>query len=40
MSVVLTRGEKRRHAARKAPQWTLFALVSHTVRMQLRSVII
>jgi len=38
MSVVLNRGEKRRHTAR--PGWTLFALVSHTVRMQLRGVII
>jgi hypothetical protein len=38
MSVVLNRGEKGRHTAR--PGWTLFALVSHTVRMQLRGVII
>jgi len=38
MSVVLNRGEKRRHTARS---WgTLFALVFHTVRMQLRGVII
>jgi ABC-2 type transport system permease protein len=40
MSVVLKRGEKRRHAARKAPRGTLFALVSHTFRMQSRGVII
>ena len=40
MSAVTERGEKRRHAARKAPRGTLFALVSHTVGMQLRSVII
>jgi ABC-2 type transport system permease protein len=38
MSVVLNRGEKGRHTAR--PGWTLLALVSHTVRMQLRGVII
>ncbi|CAN5750305.1 N/A [soil metagenome] len=38
MSVVLNRGEKGRHAARAGG--TLFALVSHTVRMQLRGVII
>jgi ABC-2 type transport system permease protein len=38
MSVVLNRGEKRRHTAR--PGWTLSALILHTVRMQLRSVII
>ncbi|MBA3703336.1 MAG: ABC transporter permease subunit [Rubrobacteraceae bacterium] len=38
MSVVLNRGEKGRHTAR--PGGTLFALVSHTVRMQLRGVII
>jgi ABC-2 type transport system permease protein len=40
MSVVLDRGEKGRHRARRAPWGTLYALVSHTVRMQLRSVII
>ncbi|HEX6709222.1 MAG TPA: ABC transporter permease subunit [Rubrobacter sp.] len=41
MSVVMARGEKRRrHAARKAPRWTLFSLVSHTVRMLSRGVII
>ena len=40
MSVVMKRGGKRRHAARKAPQGTLFALVSHTVRMLSRGVII
>jgi ABC-2 type transport system permease protein len=38
MSVVLDRGQKGRHTARRG--WTLFALVSHTVRMQLRGVII
>src|ERR671921_2317025 len=38
MSVVLNRGEKGRHTAR--PGRTLLALVSHTVRMQLRGVII
>jgi ABC-2 type transport system permease protein len=38
MSVVMDRGEKGRHTAR--PAGTLFALVSHTVRMQFRSVII
>jgi beta-exotoxin I transport system permease protein len=38
MSVVLNRGEKGRHTAR--PAGTLLALVSHTVRMQFRSVII
>jgi ABC-2 type transport system permease protein len=40
MSAVAGGGEKGRHAARKAPRGTLFALVSHTVRMQLRGVII
>jgi ABC-2 type transport system permease protein len=40
MSATLTRGEKRRQAGRKAPRWTIFALVSHTVRMQSRGVII
>ena len=40
MSVVMTRGEKRRHAARKAPRWTLFGLVSHNVRMLSRGVLI
>ncbi len=40
MSAVTKRGEKGRHAARKAPRGTLFALVSHTVRMQSRGVII
>jgi ABC-2 type transport system permease protein len=38
MSVVLDRGEKGRHTAR--PGATLFALVSHTIRMQLRTAII
>ena len=38
MSVVLNRGEKGRHNARAGR--TLLALVSHTVRMQLRGVII
>lgn len=40
MSVTLTRGEKRRHAARKAPRGTLLALVSHTARMLSRGVLI
>jgi ABC-2 type transport system permease protein len=41
MSAAVTRrGEERRHAARKAPRGTLFALVSHTVRMQSRGVLI
>jgi len=40
MSVVLDRGETGEHAARKALRGTLFALVSHTVRMQSRGVII
>jgi ABC-2 type transport system permease protein len=40
MSVVIGRGEKRRHAAKKVPRGTLFALVSHTVRMLSRGVII
>jgi ABC-2 type transport system permease protein len=40
MSVVMTRGEKRRHAARRAPRGTLFALVSHNVRMLSRGVLI
>jgi len=40
MSVVMTRGEKRRHAARRAPGGTLWALVSHTVRMLSRGVLI
>jgi ABC-2 type transport system permease protein len=40
MSAVAGGGEKGRHAARKAPRGTLFALVSHTVRMQLRGVLI
>jgi ABC-2 type transport system permease protein len=39
MSAVASGGE-RRHAAKRAPRGTLFALVSHTVRMQLRGVII
>jgi ABC-2 type transport system permease protein len=39
MSAVASRSE-RRHAAKRAPRGTLFALVSHTVRMQLRGVII
>jgi len=39
MSAVASRGE-RRHAAKRAPRGTLFALVSHTLRMQLRGVII
>ena len=40
MSAVARRGGKGRHAAHKAPRGTLFALVSHTVRMQLRGVLI
>jgi len=40
MSAGVKRGEKRRHAARRAPRGTLSALVSHTVGLQLRSVII
>ena len=40
MSAVVSRGEQGRHAARKAPRGTLFALVSHAVRLQLRGVII
>lgn len=40
MSAVVERGGKGRHAARKAPRGTLFALVSHTVRLQSRGVII
>ena len=39
MSAVASGGE-RRHAAKRAPRGTLFALVSHTVGMQLRGVII
>ena len=39
MSAVASGGE-RRHAAKRAPRGTLFALVSHTLRMQLRGVII
>ncbi len=39
MSAVAGGGERRR-AARRAPRGALFALVSHTVRMQLRGVII
>jgi ABC-2 type transport system permease protein len=39
MSAVASGGE-RRHVAKRAPRGTLFALVSHTVRMQLRGVII
>jgi ABC-2 type transport system permease protein len=38
MSVVINRGEKGRHTAR--PGRALFALITHTVRMQLRGVII
>ena len=38
MRVILDRGEKGRHTAR--PGGTLFALISHTVRMQFRGVII
>jgi ABC-2 type transport system permease protein len=38
MSMSLNRGEKERHTAR--PAGTLLALVSHTARMQFRSVII
>ena len=40
MSAVMERGGKGRHAVHKAPRGTLFALVSHTVRMQSRGVII
>ena len=41
MSAVTKRGVKGgRHAARKAPRGTLFSLVSHTARLQLRGVII
>ena len=40
MSTVLDRGEKERQAERRAPRGTLFALVSHTSRSQLRSVLI
>lgn len=40
MSAVMRRGEKGRHAARKAPRGTLLALVSHTVRLQTRGVMI
>ncbi|HET7269845.1 MAG TPA: ABC transporter permease subunit [Rubrobacter sp.] len=40
MSVTLTRREKRRHAARKSPRWTIFSLVSHTVKMLSRGVLI
>ncbi len=40
MSVVLDRGASGEHAARKAPRGMLFTLASHTVRLQLRSVII
>jgi ABC-2 type transport system permease protein len=40
MSTVLDRGEKGRMAERRAPRGTLFALVSHTSRSQLRSVLI
>src|SRR5215210_7960449 len=40
MSTVLDRGEKGRQAKRRAPRGTLFALVSHTSRSQLRSVLI
>ena len=39
MSAVAS-GDERRHAAKRAPRGTLFALVSHTLRMQLRGVII
>jgi ABC-2 type transport system permease protein len=38
MSMVMDRGEKGTHTAR--PSGTLIALVSHTIRMQLRGVII
>lgn len=40
MSAVMRRGEKGRHASRRAPSGTLFALVSHTVGLQARGVII
>jgi beta-exotoxin I transport system permease protein len=40
MSTVLDRGEQGRRAERRAPRGTLYALVSHTARLQLRSVII
>ena len=40
MSAVVSRDEQGRNAARKAPRGTLFALVSHVVRLQLRGVII
>lgn len=37
---VRERRGKGRHAARKAPRGTLFALVAHTTRLQLKSVLI
>ncbi|MGH3146537.1 MAG: ABC transporter permease [Rubrobacter sp.] len=40
MSAATKRRAKAQHAARKAPRGTLFALVSHTVRLQSRGVII
>jgi ABC-2 type transport system permease protein len=40
MSTVLDRGEGGTQAERRAPRGTLFALVSHTSRSQLRSVLI
>jgi ABC-2 type transport system permease protein len=40
MSTVLKRDERGRQAERRAPRGTLSALVSHTARLQLRSVII
>ena len=40
MSTVLDRGEEGTRAERRAPRGTLFALVSHTSRSQLRSVLI
>jgi ABC-2 type transport system permease protein len=40
MSAVMAREKKERHSSRKAPGGTLLALVSHTIRMQSRGIII
>lgn len=40
MSAAMERSGKGRHAARKAPRGTLFALVAHTIRSRSRGIVI